>query len=111
MHQPTRRIADLVIGTTPTRQFQFKQAGVAQNVAGWTFKGRLHLSAEDASPLLEINGVITDAPNGKVKFVFPNLTTSNTGGRDERLWRILVWTVAPGANPPEEILEFAVTVR
>ena len=104
-------MADLVIGSRPSRTFQLRSLNAAVNITVYTVQGQLQSTTDGAPVLGPITGVLSDAPAGKVRFDFPELTASNTGGRDDgRIWRILVWT-GTFAGVPNEIFEFNVRVR
>jgi len=109
----TRSIRDLVIGSKPTRRIQLRSENLPVNVTGWAFKARLQISEADATALLEVTGsIVAPATDGKVDFVFPELTALNTGGRDDsRLLRLRVWTSGPTTDPPHEIFDFGVAVK
>jgi len=111
-----RRMADLIVGSQPRRQFQIRQGNAAVNITGYQFRAELLISPDDVAAvmsIIEADIPIITAATGLIEVRFPQITVANTSGRDDaRLFRIFVWpSGVPTTNPPREILEYSVAVR
>lgn len=113
--KPIARTADLHIGSKPLRKFKLTQDNTAVDVTGYKIRIHLLLTADDTSPLLSQDAVLDVVPStGLFTVQFPELTETNTGGRDSgRLWRFLVWDAAgnPATEKPRWIMERVVAIR